>query len=30
MATLGSAGFAAVRVLGDREGLRFVEGLKTV
>ncbi len=27
--TLRSAGFAAVRVVGDREGLRFVEGLKT-
>jgi len=27
---LRSAGFAAVRVLGDREGLRFIEGLKTV
>jgi ubiquinone/menaquinone biosynthesis C-methylase UbiE len=28
--TLRSAGFAAVRVLGDREGLRFIEGRKTV
>ena len=28
-AALGSAGFAPVRVLGDREGLRFVEGFKT-
>jgi hypothetical protein len=27
---LRSAGFAAVRLLGDREGLRFIEGLKTV
>jgi SAM-dependent methyltransferase len=26
---LGSAGFRTVRVLGDREGLRFVEGFKT-
>jgi ubiquinone/menaquinone biosynthesis C-methylase UbiE len=30
IAMLRSAGFAAVRVLGDREGLRFIEGLKTV
>ena len=27
-AALASAGFASVRVLGDREGLRFVEGFK--
>ena len=30
IATLRSAGFTAVRVLADREGLRFIEGLKTV
>jgi len=27
-ATLASAGFGGVRILGDREGLRFVEGYK--
>ena len=28
-AALGAAGFTPVRILGDREGLRFVEGFKT-
>ena len=29
LAALRAGGFAAVRVLGDRDGLRFVEGLKS-
>ena len=29
IAALQSVGFANVRLLGDREGLRFIEGLKT-
>jgi hypothetical protein len=28
-ASLKSAGFRPVRILGDRQGYRFIEGLKT-